>query len=158
MCSMIQLAPASVGRPTLRSLSLGSARFTFAALACFSGFVLERIHLHCQCAFSYLASSARMFLGRYCRRCRSRHVSCGDLRRHMRSPADEVSRSTSPVLCSPVEALIAALSSVAQLHRHRCCFCSTQVWRIAALGIRVLLKAGWSFTFLRLGVACGYLL
>ena len=65
-----------------------------------------------------------------------------------------------------MEALISALSGVAQLHRHRCCFCSREAWRTAALGICVWLKAGCSSTFLRLGVlfisfpsaARGYLL
>ena len=80
----------------------------------------------------------------------------------MRSPVDELVRGTGPELCSPVEALIAALSSVAQLHRHLCCFCS----KTAALGICVWLQDGCSCTFLRLGVlfssfpsaARGYLL
>ena len=136
-----------MGQPTLRSLSVGTARFSLTALACFSGFLL-----HCQCAFSDLASPARVFLGRCCRRRRPRHVSCGDVGRHMRSPLDELSRGTSPEMGSPVEALLAALSSVSQPHRHRCCFCSREAWRTAALGICVWLKAGCSSTFLRLGV------
>ena len=59
----------------------------------------------------------------------------------------DLSRGTSPELCSPVKALIAALSGVAQPHRHRCCFSSREACRTAALVVSVWLKAASSFSF-----------
>ena len=56
--SVIRLASVSVGQTTFRSWSVGTARFSFTALACFSSFLL-----HCQCALSDLASPARLSLG-----------------------------------------------------------------------------------------------
>ena len=53
LCSVVRLASVSVGQTTLRSWSLGPARFSFTALVCFSSFLL-----HCQCALCALASPA----------------------------------------------------------------------------------------------------
>ena len=86
-------------------------------------------------SFATRASPARVFLGRYHRQRSLRDV----LLWH------ELSRGTGPELCSPVKALIAALSGVAQPHRHRCCFCSREACRTAALVVCVWLKAASSF-------------
>ena len=56
-CSVIRLASVSVGQTTLRSWSVGTARFSFTALAIFSIFLLQ-----CPCALSDLASPAPLSL------------------------------------------------------------------------------------------------
>ena len=107
---------------------MGNARFSFTALACFSSFLL-----HCQCALSDPASPARLTLDVAVDRVGMAwlpvtSVDICVLLWH------ELSCGAGPEQCSPAEALSAALSVVAQLRRHRCCFCSREVccaWLLA---------------------------